>query len=243
MINFFKNNFANALTCANLFCGCLAINYASIGLFNYVFVLVILAGVFDFFDGFAARALKSDSNIGKDLDSLADMVTFGVVPAYCLYKIMDYNQEYQSTTLHEALLDVAPMAFLIALFSAIRLAIFNNDIRQTTGFIGVPTPANSLFIVALASLYNDTSSIVYLYLHSNYVIVGLVVLCSSWLLWEMPLIALKFKTYDWATNKFKYILIIACALSIALFNKLGVALAMLIYVVLSSISTLKIKKS
>ena len=88
MIKFFKNNFANILTCGNLFCGCIGLNYAFIGLYKHTFIFVIIAGVFDFFDGFAARALKSDSKIGKELDSLADMVTFGVVPGMVLFTLL-----------------------------------------------------------------------------------------------------------------------------------------------------------
>ncbi|MBC7412920.1 MAG: CDP-alcohol phosphatidyltransferase family protein [Bacteroidia bacterium] len=238
MIQHIKNHAANVLTSANLFCGCMALHYVSQGLFNHVMALVIVAGVFDFFDGYVARALKSTSNIGKDLDSLADMVTFGVVPAYALYKIMDYNQAMQSSTNYEAVYDVAPVAFILAVFSAIRLANFNNDARQATGFIGVPTPANCLFIIALATLYHNNTSAIAPFLHNNYVITGLVLLTSSWLLWELPLLALKFKTYDWATNKYKYILVLLCALSIATLGILGVAVAMVIYVVLSIISTL-----
>ncbi|MEQ1732537.1 MAG: CDP-alcohol phosphatidyltransferase family protein, partial [Bacteroidia bacterium] len=120
MIQHIRNHAANVLTSANLFCGCMALHYASQGLFNNVFALVIVAGVFDFFDGFVARALKSTSNIGKDLDSLADMVTFGVVPAYTLYKIMEYNQAIESSTNHISVYEVAPVAFLLAVFSAIR---------------------------------------------------------------------------------------------------------------------------
>ncbi len=226
MLNFIRNNAANALTCANLFCGCYALHYATLGLFNNVFALVVIAGIFDFFDGFVARALKSTSLIGKDLDSLADMVTFGVVPAYTLYKIMEYNQSTQIVVW-----DIGPLAFMVAVFSAIRLANFNNDARQTTGFIGVPTPANALFIVALATMYHSGTYTAYL--HNNHIIVGLVLLTSSWLLWELPLLALKFTSYDFASNSYKYLLIIACALCIITFGIVGVALSMLIYVALS----------
>lgn len=231
MINFIRNNAANALTCANLFCGCYALHYATLGLFNNVFALVVLAGVFDFFDGFVARTLKSTSLIGKDLDSLADMVTFGVVPSYTLYKIMEYNQSEQSVITNANVWDIAPLAFMVAIFSAIRLANFNNDTRQATGFIGVPTPANALFIVALTTLYH--SGTYSTYLHNNYLIIGLVLLTSSWLLWELPLLALKFTSYDFSSNSYKYLLIIACALCIIVFGILGVALSMLIYVALS----------
>ncbi|MEQ1734276.1 MAG: hypothetical protein ABL940_11410, partial [Bacteroidia bacterium] len=154
----------------------------------------------------------------------------------------EYNQAIESSTNHISVYEVAPVAFLLAVFSAIRLANFNNDARQVTGFIGVPTPANCLFIISLATLYHNDTSAIAPYLHNNYVITGLVLLTSSWLLWEVPLLALKFKTYDWATNKYKYLLVLLCALSIATLGVLGVAVAMLIYVVLSIISSLNVNK-
>lgn len=156
-----KKHIPNAITCCNLLCGCLAIVQAFEGNLVWAAYLVGLAAVFDFFDGFAARLLRVTSPIGKDLDSLADMVTFGVVPGVIMYKIASFGQmnyveeasigmEIQSGFWSK----IIPLfCFVVTIFSAIRLAKFNNDTRQTTSFIGVPTPAVAIFVCSLVLVF------------------------------------------------------------------------------------------
>ena len=156
-----KKHIPNAITCCNLLCGCLAIVQAFEGNLVYSGYLVGLAAIFDFFDGFAARMLKVSSPIGKDLDSLADMVTFGVVPGVIMYKVALFGQqpyvEEATIGLHindEFWSKLAPLfCFVVTIFSAIRLAKFNNDTRQSDSFIGVPTPAVAIFVSSLVLVY------------------------------------------------------------------------------------------
>ena len=138
-----KRHIPNTLTCLNLFSGCLAVVMAFDGQFTLAFAFILLSAVFDFFDGLAARALDAHSPIGKDLDSLADDVSFGVAPASMLFNLLQQMAVAQSWGGARALLPY--VAFLIAIFSALRLAKFNNDSRQTTSFIGLPVPANALY--------------------------------------------------------------------------------------------------
>jgi len=195
-----KSQIPNILTAGNLLCGCIGMVLVANGNLAAAPVAVLLAAVFDFFDGFAARMLKVSSDIGKELDSLADMVSFGVLPAVTVFVLLggEDSPNYISYT-----------AFLLAVFSALRLAKFNIDTRQTDKFIGVPTPANALFFTSLvwtAEVYPSVSS--------EYVLLGLVLLFSWLLVSPIELIALKFKHFGWKGNEPRYILIVI-ALAIA----------------------------
>ncbi len=156
-----KKHIPNAITCCNLLCGCLAIVQAFEGNLVYAAYLVGMGAIFDFFDGFAARMLKVSSPIGKDLDSLTDMVTFGVVPGVMMYKIALFGQQdyVEEASIGLQIQDnfwsqIIPLfCFVLTIFSAIRLAKFNNDTRQTDSFIGVPTPAIAIFICSLVLVY------------------------------------------------------------------------------------------
>lgn len=149
-----KKHIPNAITCCNLLCGCLAIVQAFEGNLVYAAYLVGLAAIFDFFDGFAARMLRVASPIGKDLDSLADMVTFGLVPGVVVFQLFQFSMLNYAERCH---IEEMPSyfsflkysAFIITIFSALRLAKFNNDIRQSDSFIGVPTPAVAIFVCSL----------------------------------------------------------------------------------------------
>lgn len=233
MTKFLKNNFANILTCCNLFCGCLAVNYAFLGLYKQTFIFVVIAGVFDFFDGFAARALKSNSKIGKELDSLADMVTFGVVPGVVLFTLLQIPILGSLSGNNPIPEFLKYTGFLVTIFSAVRLAIFNIDTRQVNTFIGVPTPINSFFICSLGLIYSDG---IYTELIGNfYFLMTLSIIASAWMLMQVPMIALKFKNYSLNDNVFKYILIASSILSFAIFGIIGIALIMILYILLSLI--------
>lgn len=224
-----KKHIPNAITCCNLICGCIATCFAFSGQSALALLFIVLGAVFDFFDGMTARLLGVSSPIGKELDSLADDVTFGVAPSTMIFYelgVMDYP------ALLEPLRPVLPyVAFVMAAFSALRLAKFNLDERQAMGFIGLPTPANALFwgsIMTGATRFIESSPWMS-------VAVVVMVFVSSWLLVsEIPMFALKFKHWGWAENKLKYIFIITSALLLAIFLIPGIALVIAWYVLLSA---------
>ena len=206
-----KRHIPNMITCCNLICGCIATGAAfsaASGLpRQYAFaVLFILAGaVFDFFDGMVARLLGVSSPIGKELDSLADVVTFGVAPSAILFALF---REVQYPEMLQPFRAIIPYtAFIMAAFSALRLAKFNLDTRQSTQFIGLLTPANALFwgsavLGGHAFLVSERFNAVFLFLF---------MILFSWLLVaEVPMIALKFKNLTWKDNKAKYIFLLGC---------------------------------
>lgn len=202
-----KNHVPNAITCLNPFSGCIAVVMAFRGLFFYALLFVILAAVFDFFDGFAARLLHASSPIGKELDSLADMVSFGVAPSVVVFT--------QLSWLDGAGKFLPFGAFLIAVFSALRLAKFNVDDRQTTSFIGLATPANALFFMGLfaivdpltpvASYLEPHRGLIHPILFQPAVVMLLVVFFSCLLVSEIPMFSLKFKSFRWEDNRVRFI--------------------------------------
>ena len=181
-------NLPNVLTLCNLICGCLAIFLVFDLRFFDALGLMLLAAVFDFFDGFAARLLKITSPIGKQLDSLADVVTFGVLPGMIVLHYLKFNSFNYSV-----------IALLIPVFSALRLAKFNVDERQSSGFIGLPTPANALFFASLVLL-----DVPYL---KEIVLICIPLFCY-FMIAEIPLFALKFKNFSFKGNEIKYIFLL-----------------------------------
>ncbi len=192
--------FPNALTCCNLICGCMATGAAFHSHFTWALALIIAGAVFDFFDGMAARALHISSPIGKELDSLADVITFGVAPSAMLFQLFGIVEYPDWLAAASSWLPYT--SFLIAAFSALRLAKFNLDDRQQTSFIGLPTPANALFwssliVAELSWLASPRFNAMWLFLF---------MLASCFLLTsELPLFALKFKNLSWADNRIKYV--------------------------------------
>lgn len=236
-----KKHLPNALTCLNLFCGCLALSFIFgtpsstsqpptaywVPLVQAAY-LIGLAAVADFFDGLVARALHVSSPIGKDLDSLADMVSFGVVPGAILFKLLQ-------TALPEAGLPawVAYLAFTVSIFSALRLAKFNNDTRQSDSFIGLPTPACTLVVAALPLILHQDSFGLTHFILNPWVLLLLTFVLSGLLVAELPLFALKFKNLRWQDNSLPFSFLL---LSLALLIGLGYAaipLIILVYVLLS----------
>lgn len=226
-----KKHIPNTITCCNLICGCIATQYALNGNFSVALTFIILGATFDFFDGFAARLLHVSSAIGKELDSLADCITFGFAPAavvYSLLKVVPMHVE------NELLSQVIPyVAFIIAAFSALRLAKFNLDERQSTTFFGLPTPANALFWSALAvgtnEWFSQTSWSLYV------IIAGIVI--SAWILVaDIPMFALKFKAYKVADNKLRYGFIVLSAAGLIAFGWTGFALIIPLYILTSLVA-------
>jgi len=205
-------NIPNALTCCNLICGCMATGCAFYGNYQWAVLMIIIGAVFDFFDGMVARALGVSSNIGKELDSLADVVTFGVAPSAILFYLfheVQYPEQLSTFSFQlSTIKSILPYtAFIMAAFSALRLAKFNLDERQHQQFIGLPTPANALFWGSLvlgehAFLVSPKFNVVFLFLF--------MLLFCMLLVCEVPMLALKFKNFTWADNKQRYIFLIGC---------------------------------
>lgn len=254
-----KRHIPNAITCGNLLCGCLAIVKAFEGDLVWAAYLVGIALVLDFFDGFTARLLKVASPIGKDLDSLADMVTFGVVPGVVMFQLMHisiFKIEYFNKSLPDNPIggfpDFGPiylnyipfLAFIIPIFSAIRLAKFNNDTRQSDSFIGVPTPANAMFICSIPLIYqlNGSDENMQTFNESVYVLCLASCILSLLLVAPLPLLALKFKNFGWADNKMRFILIGLSVVCLAVFQFVGIPLVIILYILLSIVNNIFFKK-
>lgn len=207
-------NLPNAVTCCNLLAGATAVMMASEGQFRYAFLLIIAGAVFDFFDGLTARALKVQSPIGKELDSLADCITFGLAPSVMLMQTI----RQQTEASNYAWGWWSAVALLMAAFSALRLAKFNTDERQTSSFIGLATPANALFWASLIAAFPALPSLAQ---WIPFAMMALMLL-SCWLLVaELPFFSLKFKSLCWADNKVRYIFLIGTILLIVLAALLG----------------------
>lgn len=195
-----RKHIPNAITSCNLLSGCIGISLCFEGNIFFGAVMILIGATFDFFDGFAARMLKVSSPMGKELDSLADMVTFGVLPSVILYQLL-------VEVLADSQLTYLPyVAFLIAVFSAVRLANFNIDERQSDGFIGVPTPGTALVIGSLPLIlkyYPEFSP----YILNEITLIGIAIVMSYLMNAEIPLISLKFKTFGWKGNEGRFILI------------------------------------
>ncbi len=212
----------------NLICGCIATFLAFRQEYETAFLLIILAAVFDFFDGMTARLLGVSGPIGKELDSLADVVSFGVAPSAMTFSLLSTMQYPDALA---PLKEVLPyVAFIMAAFSALRLAKFNLDERQTSSFIGVPTPANTLF---WASLIVGSKEWLTTTPCAIYIVIALTLLSCYLLIAELPLFALKFKHWGWKGNEIKYIFVISC-IPLLFFLKLsGFAAIIVWYVALS----------
>ena len=233
-----KRHLPNALTCLNLLCGCLALTFIFQGELVTGAYFVGIAAVADFFDGLLARALRVSSPIGKDLDSLADMVSFGVVPGVIMTQLLgawlsDPERFNTGNSLLTGLLFLPYIGFLITIFSALRLAKFNNDTRQTTSFIGLPTPACTLVVASLPLILAQDSFDLKNIILNPWLLIGLTVLLSGLLVAELPLFALKFKNLRWLGNRRRFIFVaLALVLGLTL-HAAGIPLAVLLYVLLS----------
>lgn len=195
----------NTITCCNLICGCIATGCAFYGQYHYAVLMIIIGAVFDFFDGMSARALGVSSPIGKELDSLADVVTFGVAPSAIVFYL--FHQVHYPGILMP-IRDIIPYtAFIMAAFSALRLAKFNLDERQTMGFIGLPTPANALFWGSL--VLGQHAFLVSLKFNAVFLFLFMLLFCML-LVSEVPMLALKFKDLSWEHNKVKFIFLLGC---------------------------------
>lgn len=233
-----KKQIPNLLTCCNVICGTLAIFMAMYSNLEWAIVLIVVAMVFDFLDGFAARLLHVKSEMGKELDSLADVVSFGVAPAvlaHLLIKMTFFGEmdgEIGDLMLWQQIVLYIPL--LIPAFSAYRLAKFNLDTRQSYSFIGMPTPANALFWISLVYTYfNDPQ--VFDYLFGNVWVLSLcVVVLSVLLVSELPMFSLKFKGFGWQENKVRYPYFISLFILLVVFRTAGLVLIVPLYILFSA---------
>ena len=217
-----KKHIPNTITCCNLISGCIATWFAFESDFTMALLFIVIGAVFDFFDGMVARLLHVSSPIGKELDSLADDITFGFAPSAIVFSYL--------CTFHIHLPIIPFLAFIMAAFSALRLAKFNLDERQALGFIGLPTPANALFWGSLVLGLQEYN--IYFEGMEWAVLVGTFI--SSYLLIaEIPMFALKFKTWGWKGNEIKYIFILSCTPLLLLLKVSGFAAIIAWYVILS----------
>lgn len=210
----------NFLTCCNLICGCFGIVFLLEDRSVPAAYFVWAAGVFDFFDGFAARWLKVSSPIGKELDSLADVVSFGVLPALVMYKLIGANTTMGS---------LPYIGFTIAAFSALRLAIFNIDTRQSDSFIGLNTPANTIFITSLPLLPQNITT----WLFQDWLLVAITLVFSLLLVSPIEFFAFKFKNFNWRENQMRFTFLIVSVLLLIALNFTAIPLIILLYIGLS----------
>ena len=222
-----KKHIPNTITCLNLISGCIATYWAFQGDYRMALLFIVIGAVFDFFDGMVARLLQVSSPIGKELDSLADDITFGFAPSAIIFSYLS-----QFSILDSQLMPF--LAFVMAAFSALRLAKFNLDERQALGFIGLPTPANALFWGALIGGLQGNE--IYFEGMEWCIIIGLFI--SSYLLiCEIPMFALKFKTWGWKGNEIKYIFLLTCIPMLLFLGIFGLAAVIAWYVILSAVNT------
>ena len=214
-----KKHIPNFLTCCNLLCGCVGLVFTFEEKAPYAVYLVWLAMLFDFLDGFTARILKAFSPMGKELDSLADLVTFGVLPSVILFKMTSAASPHPYLPF---------LAFIIAVFSALRLAKFNIDDRQQTVFIGLPTPANALFLSSLVFVDD-----LYPQWLTAPVLLVITVLFSLLLVAPIELFSLKFKSFNWKGNEVRFLFLGAGLVLVLLCWQLALPLIIIAYLLIS----------
>lgn len=230
MLKLIKANIPNAITCLNLLAGCVAIILSfhlveDFGPFlgiELAFICIGAAAIFDFCDGMAARLLKAYSEVGKQLDSLSDLVSFGVAPSMILFNLM--------SRVNDA--DIASYAALIIpVFGALRLARFNVDDRQTTSFIGLPIPANAIFWIGISAWIASTG-----YYPGDIAMTLLIVVMSMMMVAPLRMFSLKFKNFSLRENFKRYVIILATILFVISNGLTGLAWAILLYILLSALS-------
>lgn len=237
-MNFIKNNLANAITLGNLFSGCVGAVHLILGDYQTTAICIILSLVLDFFDGFVARALKANSNLGTQLDSLADMVSFGFIPGLAMFKMLEpFGNEVLGMQLP---FEIKYFGFLITLFSCLRLAIFNLDEEQKYYFKGLNTPSNTILVFGLFYAFKETQSFSYLLENALYLIIFTII--SSWILISpIKMIAMKFKSMKLQDNYPKLALLIGSILILIIFKTVGIPLVILYYILISLIFQKQLK--
>jgi CDP-diacylglycerol---serine O-phosphatidyltransferase len=236
-----KKNIPNLITSLNLFSGCAGLVMVMQGNLYMAAMFIYIAAVFDFLDGTAARMLDARSELGKQLDSLADVVSFGVLPGLIMFRLIDYAVDFQYPD-SPYLPTLAYVALLVPVTSAIRLGRFNLDVRQSENFIGLPTPANALFLSGFPVILTSHGFALHLvdmklmsFLWDPFFMAVICLLCSILLNTEIPLFSLKFKSFSWKANSYKYIFLGISVLLLAFFQFAALLFIIPVYIVLSVI--------
>jgi CDP-diacylglycerol---serine O-phosphatidyltransferase len=224
-MNFIKNNLANLLTLGNLFSGCIGAVHLILGDYQTTAICIIVSLVLDFFDGFVARALKANSALGVQLDSLADMVTFGFLPGLTMF-----------VALTKGVFTDIPwygyLGFLVTAFSCLRLAIFNIDEEQQYYFKGLNTPSNTILIFGLYYAFKESQNFEFLFNNTNYLI-ALTLVCSYLLVSPIKMIAMKFKSMKLQDNYPKLALLIGSVVILIIFKTVGIPMVIIYYILVS----------
>ena len=233
-----KKNIPNFITLLNLFSGCLSIVAAFENNLVWAAYFIGIAAILDFLDGTFARILKAKSETGKQLDSLADIVSFGVAPAIILFQLISHSPDLPVLEIFN--INLLPfIAFFIPVFSALRLAKFNIDTRQTESFIGLPTPANAIFIASLPLIliqqFPDYQW-VFDTIKSSWFLMALTIILSSLLISNIPLFSLKFKNLKWKDNKNRYIFLGISIAFILIFYFAAIPLIIIVYILISVVA-------
>jgi len=242
-MNFIKNNLANAITLGNLFSGCVGAVHLVLGDYQTTAICIILSLILDFFDGFVARALKANSNLGTQLDSLADMVSFGLIPGLAMFKMLEsFDSEIFGMNLP---FDIKYLGFFITLFSCLRLAIFNLDEDQKYYFKGLNTPSNTILIFGIYLLttpYFPFENYAFDKKATSILILLFITILSSWLLISpVKMIAMKFKSMKLQDNYPKLALLIGAILILIIFKTVGIPLVILYYIFISLVFQKQLK--
>ncbi|WP_298391969.1 CDP-alcohol phosphatidyltransferase family protein [Flavobacterium sp.] len=239
----FKKHLPNILTLLNLFCGCIALIFIAQLQFEVAFYFVCLGIFFDFFDGFFARKFGVAGPLGVQLDSLADMVTSGVAPGYVMYQLLSFNGSFMKVVNDTSFFQVAFLGFIITLGACYRLANFNIDTRQSDSFIGLPTPANTLFIMSLPLVIQECQFLtISEALSINGVLIAITLLSAYVMNAEIPLFSLKIKNFSFSKYKLQIGFLALSVLMILTLRFLSIPLIILSYVLLSVLNTRLAKK-
>jgi len=223
-----KGHLPNILTLLNLFCGCCAILCVFDQQYVAAFWLLFTAGWFDFFDGLVARWLNVQSPLGGELDSMADMVSFGVVPGVILYVLLR-----ASLGSEELLYLPATPAFLLSMLAGLRLAKFNLDTRQTDSFIGLPTPATTMYVTGLMLIYHFDSLGLRDLVTNTYFVGANILILSYLLVAEIPMFSFKMKGFGWSGNQIRYIFVASTVVLVILFKQAALPFIVFTYLILN----------
>lgn len=238
---FTDKNIPNFFTCLNLLCGCIAIVSVFHGNSILLVTMIFLASMFDFMDGLIARSLNAYSDVGKQLDSLADMVTFGVVPGIILYNIM-VNRNPGDDELSSGFLSLLKyFPFIVTVFAAFRLAKFNLDTKQSNSFTGLPTPAMGILVTSFPLIIKDDRWHIASIISNQVFIISISIILSVLMVSKIKLFALKFRSLKWNDNKTQFIFLILSVILFSIFLFTAIPMIIFLYIVLSVVNNSNLK--
>ena len=226
-----KQHIPNAITCGNLISGCFSILFLAMGMPVKAAIMIFVAGLFDFFDGFAARLLHAHSPIGADLDSLSDVVSFGVAPGFIMYWLMCYSIDFPQWSVAD--INLLPcLAFLLPVFSAIRLAKFNIDSTQTTTFRGIPAPGMAVFVASLPLALSQVGHLTDGALR-YWACLGITLVFAFMMVSRLRFFSFKMKSAKWRGNEVRWVFLAVAIAGFAIFRFVALPFIMMLYIILS----------